>query len=592
MKVITVSSEGSYAVGDTVDLEVHVFERGARAEADNLTVWVGPYWSGRQVNATPTGTPGIYHVQFTVTENDTDYWGDSVDVQILAEKGNVTGVEYVSLPLEEEGVVDLEITHTGPLFLRPGNTFSCEFETTKDGEPTDPDATECLVNGPGLSETVNATRKAAGRYAASFDIPDDIGAGEFWFYAEADFNGSVAGEGAGFYVVRLQAWAMLVSSDAAQVVVDVLVNGIDGNVTPGAGVRVAYDHDGDYYTEDIVRSGTTDANGSARLTLPHEDLAALDGTLNVTAGEVEQGDFFSIPIREEAPDEAEVPTPGRFDVTTAEEGYVAGSASYSFMAFNDSVAWADSEVIYYFVLQGSPARMIVGFGKVGTDALGAFTVQLNVPAGVGESLRCIFQAAVGPAIEEPSNDGMRYEEDNEYLGMHMRPERSGDVRISTDGAIRLGEDNGIAVTVPGTSGYMFIGIVPPGTTLSDLDQLVDWLWLLVAPDIVPLVPGTQTIALMLPAFLPEDAEVLVMVLSFSEGAILYNYMTVRPGQAGSSGDGGDDGWLPGFETATMMAALVLAIAATRVRREGWHVAQATPRAVHRRGRHLGFPRPK
>jgi hypothetical protein len=574
VKVISVVPEGDYEVGDTVTFEVHVFEKGERVEADNITVSIGGYW-GRDVNATPTGTPGKYEVTFTINESDVSY--GEVDVYITIEKGNVTSGDWVYFYVSEgneEADIEVETLPTSSTLLEPGDTFSCEVMVTVDGDPTDADEKDIDLYGPEGAVKLNWTEIGTGKYAITYKVPNNITKfGEFSIQIEVYVANGSGWDYISFKVLDIQVWYEKISVNDTVLVARFWVNGLDGDGVNGALVDVEYDHDDDYYTTDIKMSGRT-MNGSVKFTMPHVNMTGIYLEIVIKRGnniyylysDIDWADDEDEPIVNE-------PDPGSFDVISEDLGYETGEHTYDFTAYNDTEPWASDWIYYYVGLYGSPAHKILAFGKVKTDAQGEFSVKFTTPTGMERYVICYFQAATNDTENSwESNDGRSYEEVTIYLTIMMDEtgDKSSSVKISAKDALKLNDTNEFDVTIPGEFGLFMVFIVPVDAEVdveSSMYPVI--LWALIMPEEILLLEGKQTISLMLPSFLPEDQKFVFVAVSISEEGVKYNYLMLKVGQSGGTGDDSsddDDSWIPGFEGIAVAAALGVALFAVRRKR--------------------------
>jgi len=256
--VMSVLPEGDYGIGDEITVTVNVFEKGERVEADNITVIVGYYYS-REVNATPTGTPGVYEVTFTLEENDT-YEGQ-VNIYMTVVVGNVTSGDYISFYIDEgedEPEVDVETGWTSSALLRPGETFTAEVTVTADGVKTDADDKEITLYGPEGTEKLNWTKIGTGKYSITYTVPDHItNYGIFNIHINVEVANGTGGNSISFTILDIQVWYEKGKVNKTTLVATFWVNDMDGKVVNGAKVEIEYDHDNDYYTGRIKLTGTT-----------------------------------------------------------------------------------------------------------------------------------------------------------------------------------------------------------------------------------------------------------------------------------------------------------------------------------------------
>jgi len=323
--VMTVLPEGDYGVGDEITMTVNVFEKGERIEADNITVIVGYYYS-REVNATPSGTPGVYEITFTLEENDT-YEGQ-VNIYMTVVVGNVTSGDYIYFYIDEGGdepEIEVETRWTSSALLRPGETFTAEVTVTADGVKTDADDRDIILYGPEGTEKLNWTKIGTGKYSITYTVPDHItNYGTFNIQINVEVANGTDWNSISFTILDIQVWYEKEKVNKTTLVATFWVNDMDGKVVNGAKVEVEYDHDNDYYTSMITRTGTT-VNGSVELSLPHVNLTGLFLEITVKITNRTYHIWTSIDWDSEEM-EVELPEPDAetFDVIQKDLGYETG----------------------------------------------------------------------------------------------------------------------------------------------------------------------------------------------------------------------------------------------------------------------------
>jgi len=184
----------------------------------------------------------------------------------------------------------------------------------------------------------------------------------------------------------------------------------------------------------------------------------------------------------------------------------------------------------------------------------------------------IHAATDDAEYEGQSNDGRSYEQATIIFSkMSMEDSsKSSSVKISVKGALKLNGTNDLEVTIPGEYGFLMVMVIPAGAEPDEESEMYPLiLWAMILPEEFPLIGGTQTISVLLPSYLPDDQKFLFVAVSISEDGVRYNYLMLKIGQSGGTGDDDsddDDSWIPGFEGIAVAAALGVALVAMRRKR--------------------------
>ncbi len=457
LRVIMTSESGEYQVGDTIQVFIHVFEKGLPDDADSITVTLYTHWQHFPTNLTAKSiSRGLYSVTYIVEEGD-NY------ANFHAEVVSGNDADYADLHLdvvEPDVEVSVLFDHSRMISALPGEKIEADVLVTYRNNPIDVDRFDPLriEYGDGSTQNLTANRISQGHYNISIPVKNLKHSDIATLRVDAHYVNDHSEGTATVFINPMTVWYHPISLTGGTATFKLGVADPMGRAVSGA--RIHLDNNGHMETTDF----TTDSNGTATIIVPntyegaHISGYVLNGTLNQS---------FSGTINTE-PEQLPNPNGHHFDVipSTLNNYYRTGeSVTREYTAYNSSVPM-QNKVIYYYVVSSpfsfgdmgvSVPDAVLKNGSVTTNDLGEFTVE--IPAVANQSMVNIyFEAPIPPNINNynPLNpndhldldDNMVYEEDHDTIYiLGGNPWNSPDVRISIS-SLKIGETTQVSVTFP------------------------------------------------------------------------------------------------------------------------------------------------
>ena len=573
MRVIMTSDSGEYQVGDTIQVFIHVFEKGLPDDADSIEVTLVTHWQHFPVNLTAQRVSrGLYSVSYTV--QDGDYYANfHADVVV----GNDVDSADLNLDVVTPGVeVSVMFDHSSFVSANPGDTLQASVLVTYRGNPVDADSFDPLqvVYGDGTYENLTANRISPGHYNISVPIKNIHYSDNAVLRVDAHYVNDHSMGTAQIFINPMGVWYHPISLTGGTATFKLGVADSMGRAVSGADIYL--DNNGHMDRTHYI----TDSNGTATIIVPqtyegaHISGYVLNGSMNQS---------FNGMINNE-PDQIPNPNGHHFDVipTTLVNYYnVSETITREYTAYNNSVPMQNKVIYYYIVsspykisehlmgIDGIPNK-VVRNGSATTDDLGKFT--LNLPAPANQSvLNIFFEAPIGPNQYNynplnpndhlDTDDNMVYEEDQDTIYvMGGNPWNSPDVRISV-GSLVLGGPTSISVVFPTPTekDVVFLAwsalndadsaaIKEHGGFMSQFNTVQEWQPWTGSAGFVPLHRtdgGTFTGTAYIPAFMGGNQNISFMGLyvDVNSGLEYGNIVVVAPGQGGSSTPAGPGSYL-------------------------------------------------
>ena len=533
MKVIVVVEDKTYVEGDTVNIEVHVFDKGEYVTADEVNVSVG-YWPATYVTVTETST-GIYEGTYTVKSTDT-----YISISATAEKGTDTDSDsaYISIGEEKGLSVSIKLDDPSDYYAQPGDAVEMTITVREDDTNVNADTFDLTVNDEALTHTNPST----GVYKATYNIDPDLTEGKsFSIHAEAEKGDKSGSTSASFYVLFYYVWYHKISTTNTSASFEVCVSDPDGKAVSGANVNISYDDDGSSWTPDKTEQKTTDSAGKASFSISYTtSYLSIDGTASAAGKTQEFSGSLSISA---APDE---PEPEGFDVLYTGESkmYSEGdTVTKEYTAYNDGAVWANKD-IYYYITKGSyPASSIIKHGKVTTGSNGKFTITFTAP---GESAYIYFETGTPKTTEYSydKDDNLVYDTDSDYVFVTSGEWSFSDSSVSiTVDKLKVGGKTKVTVkasNVPSDTTLMAFWAVGKIDTIWGLWGFVpDWQCWNGGGFGLNMVPLTKTDGeyvgyIVLPEFMPEDSDYTVFAGWGSGTEVHINHLSLKPGESATT----------------------------------------------------------
>jgi hypothetical protein len=463
LKVIILTENIAYKVGENITVEVRVYDATELVEADEIEVKVQTRWHGDNKHIEIEEiSPGIYRGEYQIEEEDHylsfSAWArsgpDDDDAGLWAEI--------------YEGRLDLDVhfSHQSQAYLWPGQSAKATITAKYRDEPVDVDGFRYvrLVDSEEDELDLEYERVAQGVYETQVVMDEMIFENmEYRLEAYGEYANAHAQSYASVIVNVLTVWYRLEEIVGNTATFTLGVADSNGKSVPNAEVIITYPQ---------LERKYTDQDG---LTL--FSLAGIHSGVSVS-GYVEAGELtqaFQGEIYMDNPEEQEVPAHNRFDVLYQGDDfmYSGGSKiSRSYKAYNYSIPHSNSEIIYYITLEETDfilndefipheygdytaTSRVVKTGTVSTSLLGDFKISFTAPKEQG-IIAIHFESGIvrndynyDPPYETDydHDDDLVYEEDWDFLFISKgNLWDSSSVKISSD-PLKVGGKTTVRVTM-------------------------------------------------------------------------------------------------------------------------------------------------
>jgi hypothetical protein len=590
MYAVITYPEKVYNVGDEVEITVHVFEAADYAASDDVNVSIG--YSGHYVDMTESQT-GRWTGTFTIEEEDimgmgqisSDEWVTvSADVYrefiVVEDAWGVIGVGTA----EEEIPLIVEATVTPPsIYLKQGETKTITWRVTYSGNVVEPDSVEGYMWTDSGQDSFEPEKVSTGVYkyvytAPTTSISQDVQI-DFEAYYTPSGKSEVENEAyTSFYLNFLHVWAKEVSLTATGATFDVYVSNMTGGAVDGANLDLTYYYDdkqNDYQEKPL--SGSTDANGLARVELVYSDLGTDEDTVfiegTVTGQGKEQDVEFDLPVKTLPSDFVEEPDDEGFDVVPSKQPYYQFNSpiNYGNTAYLDADPMDSAEVDWYITTW----HEVVDMGTATTSAQGTFSVDFTTPAKGNEPFM-LTEAHFETAVEDISGTVYLEDGDSIYLSeidissfmtvdspfQAINEFRDSNLKVEVS-TLKKSEPVAVSVTYPGaTSDWEGLAMLSIDPDVNNFGLIPLWTYWTESEvegmygDILTWQSGEFQSDIFIPENLPEKDFIVVgvlmkpgdfdlMMLEDPKEFIKINYVdNIKIGKAGTSnGDDGGEGIL-------------------------------------------------
>jgi len=181
LHVVLTTADRHYAVGDTIDIEMRVYDRGEPADADNITLQVSQnpnFNNPMELNLTGQGT-GIYRATYTVKANDNHhnlYFFYNVsrgwDSEIVEHHEDALVINVYAV----EDTVDVSFNGQKTVTARPGDVVTATVLVRTGDTPIPVTGFDHLYveDQDGNRQNLSYRADATGIYLADFVIPDAV----------------------------------------------------------------------------------------------------------------------------------------------------------------------------------------------------------------------------------------------------------------------------------------------------------------------------------------------------------------------------------------------------------------------------------
>jgi hypothetical protein len=420
MAIFAFYEERNYRVGDTMDVDILVFNKTAPYDPYNVTFFIG-FLFGRYVNVTRQNV-GVYNTTFTIEADDLFLGVLVIDAEAVEGEGfyadSASDGAYIAIYTPSLDV-DVTIPDTEDNHPSPGQEVDIEIAFEYNGVPVDPDTgtiNAYVENSTGYKTSIVPIRKMVGFYEATFTVPSDQKVSEeFEVAVEAEYTDggdTVDGDHSIYFEVELfSVWINVVDATPTGAEVDVYAMDGTGQVQKGADVYAHFL----WYTDsgadiDKHMTGTTDAFGKATFDVEFNMLGEEEKTVEVDGAVKANGIVQTF--------EGEIAV--RTDLPVSPHGYgldvillnsiplpLDTLVDLNFLVFNGESLLTNTDIYTYI----TDRKEIHYKGIVSTDAQGKFTVSVTTPSSVpkGEPLGSAymgFQAEISG--EWDWDDGQLY----------------------------------------------------------------------------------------------------------------------------------------------------------------------------------------
>ncbi len=392
LKVIIIAEDITYEPDDTIQIEVHVFDKGVLSDADDVNVTLDTNWQGTDIAITMSRVQtGVYQGSYQIQSDDHHAWFST-----RAVKGDNSDEEDLFIDIVDDQLeLDIHFDHQSKAYAWPGDSLTATLKTRYRGDLVDvDDFTYIRLIDPSddITDLTN-TWISEGSYQITFTIPNATENGDYELEVRATYANAHANANALITVNVMTVWYNLNSIGGSTATFTLGVADEMGKGVADATITI---------TQPQHLTGTTGEDGTA--------IFSLTGIWNgvhvagsVTSSGMEQSFNGNIYIT----DYSEIldPTHRNFDVIYVGSEYIynAGSSVVrSYKAYNSTVPLQNKEIYYYITLEGMDIGIydghllpdnndrhidgsvqVVDSGIVTTNQLGDFSVSFKAPSAQG-----------------------------------------------------------------------------------------------------------------------------------------------------------------------------------------------------------------
>lgn len=546
----------TYEVGDTVPLEVRVFDKGQPTDADTSpAVTLNRYDSNeRKISVQRIGT-GAYSGSFTIMNSDVDEY-ISVRAEATLGKENETDYlydddsDYDNIHMSGEWGLDVELkfdnTHSSGITASPGDVIDMTITVKYDGVNVNPDNFDLTAD----NEPFAYTNPSKGVFKASYKVSSTVlESTSIYIDAEAEYDGEIDKDGGDIDVNIFSIWYHSVSITDSYAQFELCVSDMEGKAISGAEIDIDYEIN--YNSEDSgSKSGVTDSSGKASFSILHDSASNIWIEGSAESSGRSQKFYGNIDLGEdESSSEIKEPSPlYNFEVIYQEnagEIKTGETVTLEYIAYSEANTLPNQPIYYYI----HSDEEFINSGSITTDSKGKFWITFKTP----ETSTSICLAFESPFDKENTwehcdcDDGLVYREDYDYVFVYDESsmgsvwgERDSSITIKTS-TLKIGGKTRITATMPDSKDCESIAIVIPiKYTLETLDvsTFIESKWnSWTGPSNYFLIyEGDKfTCEVLLPEFLPKDETYTVMVFfqnpNESPSGYHWNYAHVRPGES-------------------------------------------------------------
>ncbi len=414
---------GSYEIGDTVDVTVHVFDRAAYTDTiDNVTLEVGDL--DREVDLTMGGA-GRWQGSFLILEEDVieSFGGSYISMSAMGLVGESyveSAFSYLSMATEAAEMKFLAVNSVmdpPSVYMGPGETKTVTWRIYYDGSLVEPTSFELWLDENGSDSVVDPTRESTGVYSYEYTMPTEPISSAVYldFSAEyTDGTDNVDGDNqVDLFMNFLHVWAKKVAVSVTTASFDLYVSNMTGGPVEAAAINLDYSYyDDEYDYIQKTATGTTDADGKASIDLSYNDLGDLEEDVmiegKVTGQSFEQGLDFTLQVRIVDDSEPDEPREIGFDVIPTKDMFgFDKDVNLPSTAYFDGTAHGSGTIYWY----AHTLNAVLNKGSTQSGVQGDLSVDFRTPSK-GENDPDSFITHYETPIDEDGTDV--FYEDTEY----------------------------------------------------------------------------------------------------------------------------------------------------------------------------------
>jgi len=391
IKVIITTEDKIYKPEETINIEVHVFDKGVPVDAEEIYVSVGSHWYNPDEEVTVTQiSTGVYQGSYLVQSDD---YG--LCFVAYVEKGTDADSAELEIDIYHDYLeMDIHFSNQNSIYIWPGEELKATIFTRYRGAAIDVDYFSYLRLVDPSDEVTNLTHETVttGKYEVNCLIPEITENCVYELEARATYANTHSEASAYITVNVLSVWYHLESMAGSTATFTLGVADKNGNGVANAQINI---------TSPQELTGYTNADGTAIFSLTNiyngirvSGEVTCPGKKQSFSGNIYTEDFW----------EPENPAQNRFDVIYDGEEYVykpGSSITRTYKAYNCSVPMQNKEIYYYITLEGmdvaiydgqfiletsdhvNGACYIISTGSVTCDQLGTFSISFTAPSVQG-----------------------------------------------------------------------------------------------------------------------------------------------------------------------------------------------------------------
>lgn len=418
MNVIVTVEDRNYAVGDTITLDILIYQNGALtslASAGDLTLAVSTHNNhnnAQNITVTSQGT-GLYRGSYTVRQTDNHLY---FFYEAALGNDHEAGELYIQVYSIQDNV-DVSFCGQDVVPARPGDALTATI-LTRTGSTLIPVTgfTLLYVETPtGKTQNLTYVTRQDGIYDVEFTVPSVSVSGAYMITAQP--IGMWQTDTAMVQVNVLDVWYHKVSVTGNTVSFEVFVSDMEGAPVQGASIELTRE----VWPQDTF-NGVTNATGAALISVPNvEGRVPMTGFVHASGlNQSIQGTVFN-PV-------PETPDHNDFDILFTGTGTLlepGEEATLDYCAYDTQVPAASKKIDYYVTATGSDfdwlfgvrnhveaAREVLAAGQATTDSLGKFSITFDVPE-VQCRVDVRLEVPLDPA-EFPPNEDHDLDDDKYY----------------------------------------------------------------------------------------------------------------------------------------------------------------------------------